>query len=145
MTYFENQKPISALNMRDTCRRNGILTPHWEQSEGDWIFCKSEHWRWVCMSVFDILTCSSPAWRVPPGPTNKMRHSRQLWSKKSSKALWFSSNPIKRFHLSVLSRRMVKACSLRKSTRSSEMALVFTCSIETRTPASAMLRNWKKE
>lgn len=74
-----------------------------------------------------------------------MRYSRQPWSRKSSKALWFSSNPIKRFHLSVLSRRTVKACSLRKSTRSSEMALIFTWSEGTRTPASAMLRDTKEK
>jgi len=58
------------------------------------------------------------------GPTN-----RQPWSRKSSRALWFSFNPIKRFHLSVLRRETVKACSLKKSTLSSEMALIFTWSI----------------
>lgn len=43
-----------------------------------------------------------------------------MWSRKSSIIFWFSSVPMKRFHLSVFTRSTQKACSRRKSTLSSD-------------------------
>lgn len=65
-------------------------------------------------------TCESPACSVPPGPVKSSSLLVQMWSRKSSITFWFSSAPMKRFHLSVFTRSTQKACSLRKSTLSSD-------------------------
>lgn len=65
-------------------------------------------------------TCASPACSVPPGPVKSSSLLVQMWSRKSSIIFWFSSAPMKRFHLSVFTRSTQKACSLRKSTLSSD-------------------------
>lgn len=109
------------------------------------VYCMHYIFNYVFIFISrDALTCSSPTCSVPPGPVNKMRRSPKPWSRKSSKAFWFSSAPMKRFHLSVFSRRAVKTCSLTKSTRSSERTLTFSCPDGTRTPPSVMLRERKR-
>lgn len=72
--------------------------------------------------VFASLTWASPACSVPPGPVKSSSLLVQMWSRKSSTAFWFSSAPMKRFHLSVFTRSTQKACSRRKSTLSSDKA-----------------------
>lgn len=72
----------------------------------------------LCLCIF--YTCASPACSVPPGPVKSSSLLVQMWSRKSSIIFWFSSAPMKRFHLSVFTRSTQKACSLRKSTLSSD-------------------------
>ncbi|TNN78183.1 hypothetical protein EYF80_011688 [Liparis tanakae] len=54
------------------------------------------------------------------GPVKSSSLLLQMWSRKSRMIFWFSSAPIKRFHLSVFTRSTQKACSRRKSTLSSD-------------------------
>lgn len=76
---------------------------------------------WFVISPLCLtLTCESPACSVPPGPVKSSSLLVQMWSRKSSITFWFSSVPMKRFHLSVFTRSTQKACSLRKSTLSSD-------------------------
>lgn len=76
-------------------------------------------WFVIATSMFNS-TCESPACSVPPGPVKSSSLLVQMWSRKSSITFWFSSAPMKRFHLSVFTRSTQKACSLRKSTLSSD-------------------------
>lgn len=88
-----------------------------------------------------VLTWASPACSVPPGPVKSSSLSVQIWSRKSSIIFWFSSAPMKRFHLSVFTRSTQKACSRRKSTLSSDNTIptLREGSWGTRTPAAPPL------
>ena len=92
-------------------------------------------------SVYVFLTWASPACSVPPGPVNSSSLLVQMWSRKSNIIFWFSSAPMKRFHLSVFTRRIQKACSRRKSTLSSDNTTpaLRECSWGTRTPLALPL------